>query len=89
MGIAGIKIKIMPESPESNLDSIKAKAKAIVEEKGGKNREYEEEPIAFGLKAIIAFFELSEDIEPEKIEKAFNSIKEVSSTQVIDMRRLI
>ncbi len=89
MGIAGIKIKIMPESPESNLDSIKAKAKAIVEEKGGKNREYEEEPIAFGLKAIIAFFELSEDIELEEIEKAFNSIKEVSSTQVIDMRRLI
>lgn len=89
MGIAGIKIKIMPKSPESNLDKIKEKAKAIIEEKGGKNREYEVEPIAFGLKAIIAFFELSEDIEPEEIEKALNSIEEVSSTQVIDMRRLI
>ncbi len=89
MGIAGIKIKIMPESLESNLEEIKEKAKAIVEEKGGKNREYEEEPIAFGLKAIIAFFELSEDTEPSEIEEALNSIKEVSSAQIIDMRRLI
>ncbi len=39
MGTAGIKIKIMPESPDTNLEKIKEKAKAIVEEKGGKNRE--------------------------------------------------
>lgn len=89
MGTAGIKIKLMPESPETNLEEIKEKAKAIVEEKGGKNREYEEEPIAFGLKAIIAFFELSEDIESGEIEEALKSIKGVSSAQVIDMRRLI
>ncbi len=89
MGIVGIKIKIMPKSPESNLEEIKQKAKAIVEEKGGKNREYEEEPIAFGLKAIIAFFELSEDLESGEIEDALNSLEEVSSAQVIDMRRLI
>ena len=89
MGTAGIKIKIMPESTETNLEEIKEKAKAIVEEKGGKNREYEEEPIAFGLKAVIAFFELSEDIEPEEIEKQFEEIPGVNSLQVIDVRRLI
>ena len=89
MGIAGIKIKIMPESPESNLEKITEKAKAIVTEKGGKNREYEKELIAFGLKAIIAFFELPEEIGPGEIEKALNSVDEVSSAQIIDMRRLI
>ncbi len=89
MGTAGIKIKLMPESPDTNLNAIKEKAKAIVKEKGGKNREYEEEPIAFGLKAVIAFFELSEDIEPEEIEKPFKTIEGVNSTQVIDVRRLI
>ncbi len=89
MGTAGIKIKIMPESLETNLDEIAEKAKAIVVEKGGKNREYEEEPIAFGLKAIIAFFELSEDIEPGEIEETLKTIEGVSSTQIIDMRRLI
>ena len=89
MGTAGIKIKIMPESPESNLHEITEKAKAIVVQKGGKNREYEQEPIAFGLKAIIAFFELSEEIEPGEIEETFKTIEEVSSAQIIDMRRLI
>ena len=89
MGIAGIKIKIMPESTESNLEEIKQKAKAIIEEKGGKNREYKEELIAFGLRAVIAFFELSEEIELGEIEEALNSLEGVSSAQVIDMRRLI
>lgn len=89
MGIAGIKIKIMPTSPNVNLEEIKKQAKTLIEEKGGKNREYEEEPIAFGLKAIIAFFELSEDIESGEIEEALKSIEGVSSVQVIDMRRLL
>ena len=87
-GIAGIKIKIMPTSLEANLEEIKNKAKALVEEKGGKNREYEEEPIAFGLKAIIAFFEWPEEKELEEIEESFKSIENVNSIQIIDMRKI-
>ena len=89
MGIAGVKIKIMPESLESNLEEIKEDVKALIEQKGGKNREYEEEPIAFGLKAIIAFFEWPEEQELEKLEEQLKGIKNVNSVQVIDMRRLI
>lgn len=89
MGTTGIKIKIMPTSPDVDLEEIKNQAKALIEEKGGKNREYEEEPIAFGLKAIIAFFELSEDIESGEIEEALKKIENVNSVQVIDMRRLL
>ena len=87
-GIAGIKIKIMPLSPDVDLEEIKTKAKKIVEEKGGKNREYEEELIAFGLKAIIAFFEWPEEKELEEIEEAFKSIENVNSVQIIDMRKI-
>ncbi len=36
MGTALIIIKIMPESPDSNLEKIQEKAKQIVEEQGGK-----------------------------------------------------
>ncbi len=89
MGIAGIKIKIMPKSPEENLEKIKQKAKVITEDNGGKNCQFEEEAVAFGLKAVIEFFELSEEIEPGKIEEALKTIEEVSSAQIIDMRRLI
>jgi len=88
MGTAGIKIKIMPSSVEADLEKIKTKAKQIVEANQGKNREYEEEPIAFGLKAIIAFFEISEEQELEPIEEAFRNIENVNSIQVIDMRKL-
>ncbi|MBA7657441.1 hypothetical protein ES703_65379 [subsurface metagenome] len=35
MGIAGIKIKIMPTSPEIDLEEIKENAKSLIEKKGG------------------------------------------------------
>ncbi len=89
MGITGIKIKIMPNSPNTDLEKIKKKAKSIIEEKGGKNREYEEEPVAFGLKAVIAFFEWPEEKELYEVEESLKKIENVSSIQVIDMRRLI
>lgn len=89
MGIAGIKIKIMPTSPEVNLEEIKEEAKTLIEQKDGKNCKFEEEPIAFGLKAIIAFFAWPEEQELEKLEEALKKIKDVNSVQVIDIRRLI
>jgi elongation factor 1-beta len=89
MGTAGIKIKIMPLSPEVNLEEIKEKAKTLIEEKGGKNCRFEEEPIAFGLKAIITFFEIPEEQEVEEIENEIKEIENVNSAQIIDMRRLL
>ena len=88
MGTAGIKIKIMPTSPDADLEEIKNAAIKIVEKEGGKNRIYEEEPIAFGLKAIIAFFEWPEEKELDIIEEKFSKIPEVNSVQVIDMRKI-
>jgi len=89
MGIAGIKIKIMPTSPEVELEEIKEKSKALIEQKGGKNCKFEEEAIAFGLKAIIAFFEWPEEQELEELEETLKKVKNVKSIQIIDMRRLI
>jgi len=87
MGIAGVKIRIMPTSPEVDLEKLKKTAKIIVERMGGKNCNFEEEPIAFGLRAIIAFFAWPEELELESLERFLNKIEEVSSVQTIDMRR--
>lgn len=87
MGIAAVKIRILPTSPEVDLENLKIIIKSLVEEKGGKNCSFEEEPIAFGLKAIIAFFAWPEQLELENLENSINEIEEVSSLQVIDMRR--
>ncbi len=87
MGIAAVKIKILPTSPEVDLEKLKEQAKTIIEKTGGKNCNFEEEPIAFGLKALIAFFAWPEELELESLENSLNKIEEVSSVQVIDMRR--
>ena len=87
MGIAAVKIKILPTSPETDLEEIKEKTKSLVEKLGGKNCNFEEEPIAFGLKAVIAFFAWPEEVELENLEEELRNLENVSSIQVIDMRR--
>ena len=87
MGIAAVKIKILPTSPEVDLERLKEELKEAVEGMGGKNCNFEEEPIAFGLKALIAFFAWPEELELEGLEDAIKKSEEVSSIQVIDMRR--
>ena len=87
MGIALIKIKLMPTSPEVNLEEIKTKAKEIIESNKGLRSTFDEEPIAFGLKAVIANFDLDEENELEPIENQLREIENVNSAEVVDMRR--
>ncbi len=87
-GLNGIKIKIMPDSPDANLKTIEEEAKEIVKSFGGFNKEYSIEPIAFGLKALIVFFQFPEDDEVEKVENALKKIKNAQSVQIIDMRKI-
>ena len=89
MGNMNVKIKLMPSSVETNLEEIKEKSKAILEEKGGKNVHFEEEPIAFGLKAIIVFFIWSEEKELDSIKKSLEEIEHINSLQVLDIRKTI
>lgn len=87
-GINGAKYKLMPESVDADLEKIKLEAKKIVEEFGGNNKEYEIEPVAFGLKAVIVFFFYPDNLETEGLENKFAQIDEVQSAQLIDMRKI-
>jgi elongation factor 1-beta len=89
MGIAAVKIRILPTSPEVDLERLKKTAKVIIERMGGKNCRFEEEPIAFGLKAIIALFAWPEELELDSLEGFLNKIEQVSSLQVTDIRRAL
>jgi len=82
-------MKIMPSSPDTNLEEIEQEIGKLIQEKGGKNEKYSEEPVAFGLKAIITFFELPETANADKLEEEISQIKEVNSVQTTDMRRLL
>ena len=87
MGTTLVKIKIMPTSPDVDLEEIKESAKKVVESNKGKNISFEEEPIAFGLKAVIVGFGIDENDELEPIENSLREMENVSSAEVSDMRR--
>ena len=87
MGTVSVKFKIMPSSPSTNLEKIKEKTKIVLEKHGGKNPSFVEEPIAFGLKAVIVLFAFSEEKSLDEIESLIAKIPDVSSVQMIDIRR--
>ena len=82
-----MKIKLMPESPDVDLEVMKKIVISEVEKGQGKNIFFEEELIAFGLKALIVSFAIDESVELDPLETALGKIESVSSVQVVDMRR--
>ena len=89
MGTVSVRMKIMPESPSSNLKEIENKAKMLIDKDKGINPHFAEEPIAFGLKAVIASFEWPEEKDLDEIEAKIGQIAEVKSAEVTDIRRAI
>ena len=86
---AAIKIKIMPEGLDTNLDEIKAGVKKNIESEGGVVNNFEEEPIAFGLKALIVTFAWPEEKDTEIAEALVKKVAGVSNVDIIDYRRAI
>ena len=82
-----IKLKIMPNGVDTDLEAIKTIGKQKIEEQEGLINNYEEQPIAFGLKAIIATISWSEAKDTDIVENIFKSIEGVSSVDIIDYRR--
>ena len=90
MATAAIQFKVMPENLEINLEELKTKIKEKVESfESGVFNDAKEEPIAFGLKALIITIALSEDEESDSVENAIKEIPGVSSIELIDYRRAI
>lgn len=89
IGTALFKIKLMPEDPSVDLNKLKEEAVKAIELSGGKSTGFEEQPIAFGLVAVIASVRLTEDKSGEVLEANLAKIAGVSSVEVIDYRRAV
>lgn len=89
MSIAAVKIKLMPTSPETDLENIEKDAKATIEDRGGKGPQFEKQAIAFGLNALIVLFAWPEEKPLEELEEELKKIENVNSVQVVDIRRAI
>jgi len=85
-----ITLRIMPESPETDLKAIKERARSFIVEYGGEVGKSEEKPVAFGLKALELIFVSNENIgSTDKLEQNVASIEGVKSAEVTDVRRAI
>lgn len=80
----------MPDGVDTDLDKLKTEIKAKVETfESGVFNDAKEEPIAFGLKALIVTIALSEDEESDAVEAAIKEVEGVSSVELIDYRRVV
>jgi len=84
-----ITLKIMPESPDTDVQELES----IIKKKIGKhtgNKEFRIniEEIAFGLKALNITFIMDESKgSTEKLEREISDIEGVNSVNVVDVRR--
>lgn len=91
MGIAVVTIKVMPESPEVDLEIIKEQvAKMVVEFAGEGDTKASIEPVAFGLKCLNYIFVMDEDLgSPDVLAERVQEIEGVQSADISDVRRAL
>ena len=89
MGDVVATIKLMPESPDEDLIKIKEKIEKSIPSETELYK-IEEEPIAFGLVALLIMVVVS-DAEggTEEVEEIMSKIEGVASIEVVDIRRLM
>jgi elongation factor 1-beta len=86
MGTALLKIKVMPEQGV-DVEELKKKIEEAIAKINGKVNSFEEEEVAFGLKALIATIVWPEEQETSQAEDTLKGIEGVSSLDVVDYRR--
>ncbi len=88
MGEVAAKIKIMPSGMDVDLNKLKEDLKKVIPA-GARLHSFAEQPVAFGLKALIAVVKVG-DIEggTEKVEEAFSKVKGVESVAVEELGRM-
>ena len=89
MGKVVASFKIFPSGVEVNLEKLKETIKQKLPT-GVTVYKFEEEPLAFGLKVLIAHIIIPEDIEGEmdKVEDKLKEIEDVSQIQILMVRKV-
>jgi len=84
-------LKIMPESPDVDLDALELKVKEKIADFAGKGEtRSEQEPIAFGLKALKITFVMDESKgSPDALEEDVKTLEGINSVETIDVRRAV
>ena len=88
MGKVAAKIKVMPESPEVDLDVLQERLEGSLPE-GAKIQGFERDDVAFGLVALLPTVIVPDDAGgTEAVEEAFTGVEDVESVSVESVGRL-
>lgn len=79
--------KLLPESPETNMEEMKSNVKKAIEPEGAINITFEEVPVAFGLKALKVKTDMPEEKGTDLLEQKLAETPGVSSVTIEDYRR--
>ena len=84
-----VTMRVMPEGPEADLNSVKKEIEKKITKFAGKTAiKFEESPIGFGLVALNVMFVMDEKGEStDKLEEDIRRIEGAGSVEVTDMRR--
>ncbi|MFB6155247.1 MAG: elongation factor 1-beta [Haloferacaceae archaeon] len=88
MGKVAAVVKVMPNSPEVDLDELQDRLEASLPE-GVEIRGFERDEVAFGLVALIPTVVVPDDAGgTEAVEEAFSGVDDVESVQVQNVGRI-
>jgi len=88
MGKVAAAIKVMPNSPEVDLDALQERLEQSLPE-GAKINGFDREDVAFGLTALIPTVVVPDDEGgTEAVEEAFAEVDDVESVSVENVGRI-
>ena len=88
MGKVAAGLKVMPKSPEVDLDELQDRLEAALPE-GAKINSFDRDDVAFGLVALIPTVIVPDESGgTEAVEEAFSKVEGVESVSVEDVGRL-
>jgi elongation factor 1-beta len=82
-------IKIFPTDANIDLDALKSRIRSSLPT-GSTVQKFEEEPVAFGLVALIALVAMPEDAagQMDRVEEAIRSVDQVSEIEILRVGRV-
>jgi len=83
MGSVAVTFRILPDDAEADLEPIKARVRKTL---GGALRDMKEEPVAFGLKAIVAIAVVGDaQGGSDQLEQSLAALPGVGSVETVDV----
>lgn len=85
-----VEMKIMPVSPDTDLEKLKDQVDKEITAFGAKMHKHEIQPVAFGLKALVVTLVADEDKgSTDALEETLSALNHVESVMVTAVSRAL